>query len=127
MLTGKPYSVCGDIFVNEKDTLTLQEGRRLNFGVNSTTNAPRGIRAKGSFFSLGTKAHPIFITFPGVTKTDQLGADPNNDPALKGKWTGIIGAPTCKYMVLKWTHVEFGGATISAAMKTFTSGSSPYP
>jgi len=30
-------------------------------------------------------------------------------------------------MVIKWTHIEFGGATISAAMKTFTSAASPYP
>jgi len=27
----------------------------------------------------------------------------------------------------QWTHIEFGGAAISAAMKTFTSATSPYP
>jgi hypothetical protein len=69
----------------------------------------------------------VLITYPGVAKTDQLGADPTKDPALKGKWTGVIGAPSCKMMIFKWTRVEFGGATISAAMKTFTSGASPYP
>lgn len=127
MLAGKTYTVCGDIFVNDGDTLTIQEGVKLNFGLNAATNAPCGLGVKGSLFSLGTKDEPIWITYPGITKTDQPGANPNTDPALQGKWTGIIGAPTCKFMVLKWTHIEFGGAAISAAMKTFTSASSPYP
>jgi len=129
MLAGKTYTVCGDIFVNAGDTLTIQEGVHLNFGLNtaSGTNAPCGLGVQGSFFALGTKDDPIWITYPGVTKTDQLGANPNTDPALQGKWTGIIGGANAKYMVLKWTHVELGGAAISAAMKTFTGGSSPYP
>src|SRR5689334_16651533 len=71
MLAGKTYTVCGDIFVNEGDTLTIQEGVTLNFGVNAVTNAPCGLGVKGSFFSLGTKDNPVFITFPGVTRTDQ--------------------------------------------------------
>jgi hypothetical protein len=127
MLAGKTYTVCGDIYVNAGDTLIMQEGVTLNFGLNATTNAPCGLGVQGSFFSLGTKVKPNFITFSGVTKTDQLGNDPNLDPALKGKWTGIIGGGSAKFMVLKWTHVEFGGAAISAAMKTFTGGASPYP
>ena len=129
MLAGKTYTVCGDIFVNAGDTLIIQEGVKLNFGVNtaSGTNAPCGLGVQGSLYCLGTKDAPVWITYPGVTKTDQLGADPNSDPALKGKWTGIIGATTAKAMVFKWTHVEFGGAAISAALKTFTSASSPYP
>ena len=120
MLAGKTYTVCGDIFVNSGDTLTIQEGVHLNFGLNTSagTNAPCGLGIQGSLFCLGTKDAPIWITYPGVTKTDQLGADPNTDPALKGKWTGIIGAPSAKYMVFKWTHVEFGGAAISAALTT---------
>lgn len=126
MLAGKTYTVCGDIFVNDGDTLTIQEGVTLNFGLNATTSAPCGLGVKGSLFVMGTKDKPVWITYPGVTKTDQLGADPNLDPALKGKWTGIIGSPTCKFMVIKWAHVEFGGAAISAAMKTFTSATSPY-
>lgn len=126
MLAGKTYTVCGDIFVNEGDTLTIQEGVTINFTGSSPT-VPVGLGVKGILLCRGTKEHPVLITYPGVVKTDQLGADPTKDPALKGKWTGIIGAPTCKKMIFKWTRIEFGGATISAAMKTFTSGSSPYP
>ncbi len=126
MLAGKTYTVCGDIFVNTGDTLIVQEGVTINFTGSSPT-VPVGLGVKGTLLCLGTKEHPIMITYPGVTKTDQLGSDPNTDPALKGKWTGIIGATTCPLMVIKWTHVEFGGATISSAMKSFTGGSSPYP
>jgi hypothetical protein len=126
MLAGKTYNVCGDIFVNTGDTLTIQEGVTVNFG-NNTLTAPVGLGVKGVLLCLGTKEKPIMLTYPGVAKTDQLGADPNNDPALKGKWIGVIGATTCPLMVFKWTHIEFGGATISSAMKSFTGGSSPYP
>ena len=126
MLAGKTYTVCGDIFVNQGDTLVIEEGVTLNFGLNPSTSAPCGIGVKGTFLCLGTKQRPILITYPGVTKTDQLGSDPNLDPALKGKWTGIIGAPACPMMIMKWTRIEFGGAAISNAMKTFTSGTSPY-
>lgn len=126
MLAGKTYNVCGDIFVNAGDTLTIQEGVTVNFG-NSTLAAPVGLGIKGVLLCLGTKEKPILLTYPGVTKTDQLGADPNLDPALKGKWIGVIGATTCPLMVFKWTRVEFGGGTISSAMKSFTGGSSPYP
>ena len=127
MLAGKTYTVCGDIFVNEGDTLTLQEGVTLNFGLNAATSAPTGLGIKGSFICLGTKEKPVMITYPGITKTDQPGADPAADPALKGKWTGIIASPLCKMMIIKWAHLEFGGATISSAMKSFTNSSSPYP
>ncbi len=125
MLAGKTYNVCGDIFVKAGDTLTIQEGVTINFTGNGTT--PVGLGVNGALFCLGTKEKPVLFTYPGVTKTDQLGANPDTDPALKGKWTGIIGGPTCSYMVLKWTRVELGGAAISAAMKSFTGGSSPYP
>jgi len=125
MLAGKTYTVCGDIFVNEGDTLIIQEGVTINFAGSSAT-VPVGLGVKGSLICLGTKEKPVLITYPGVIKTDQLGADPTTDPALKGKWTGIIGAPACKLMIIKWARIEFGGATISSAMKSFTSGTSPY-
>lgn len=126
MLAGKTYTVCGDIFVNTGDTLLIQEGVTLNFTQDATTNAPVGLGVKGTLLCLGSKARPIMIQYPGIVKTDQLGADPNLDPALKGKWTGIIGATTCPKMIIKWTHIEFGGAAISAAMKTYTACTSPY-
>jgi hypothetical protein len=124
MLAGKTYTVSGDIFVNAGDTLVIQPGVTVNF--TGTAGVPVGLGVKGTLLSLGTKEAPIYLTYPGVTRTDQLGANPDTDPALKGKWTGVIGATTCPLIVIKWTHVDFGGATISSAMKSFTGGSSPY-
>jgi len=124
MLAGKTYTVSGDIFVNTGDTLIIQPGVTVNF--TGTGGVPVGIGVKGVLLSLGTKDAPINLTYPGVTRTDQLGSNPDLDPALKGKWTGVIGATTCPLIVIKWTHVDFGGAAISAGMKAFTLGASPY-
>lgn len=126
MLAGKTYNVCGDIFVNTGDTLVIQEGVTVNF-TGSSPSVPVGLGVKGTLLCLGSKEKPILITYPGVTKTDQLGANPDTDPALKGKWTGITGATTCPLIVIKWTKIEFGGAAMSSAMKSFTGSSSPYP
>jgi hypothetical protein len=124
MLAGKTYTVSGDIFVNAGDTLIIQPGVTVNF--TGTGGVPVGLGVKGTLLSLGTKEAPINLTYPGVTRTDNFGANPDADPALKGKWTGVIGATTCPLIVIKWTHIDFGGATISSAMKSFTGGSSPY-
>jgi len=124
LLAGKTYTVSGDIYVNSGDVLVIEPGVTVNF--TGTAGVPVGLGVKGTLLSLGTKEAPITLTYPGVTRTDQLGANPDNDPALKGKWTGVTGATTCPLMVLKWTHVDFGGAAISSAMKSFTGSSSPY-
>jgi hypothetical protein len=55
MLSGKTYTVCGDIFINEQDTLTIQEGVTLNFGVNAGNNAPVGLGVKGCCASVQKK------------------------------------------------------------------------
>lgn len=125
LLAGKTYNICGDVFVNAKDTLFIQEGVTLNFGLDATTGKPCGIGVNGTLICLGTKEKPVLFTYPGITKTDQLGSDPTKDPALSGKWTGIIGSSTCKLMIIKWTRIEFGGAALSAAMKQLAA--SPYP
>lgn len=124
LLAGKTYTVSGDIYVNTGDVLVIEPGVTVNF--TGTAGVPVGLGVKGTLLSLGTKEAPITLTYPGVTRTDQLGSNPGTDPALFGKWTGIIGATTCPLMVLKWTHVDFGGAAISSAMKSFTGGTSPY-
>ncbi|MFM9481266.1 hypothetical protein, partial [Streptomyces scabiei] len=36
MLAGKTYTVCGDIFVNQTDTLFIQPGVTINFGLNTS-------------------------------------------------------------------------------------------
>ena len=119
MLAGKTYTVCGNLIVNPNDTLTIQEGVTINFTGNY------GIGVNGSLVCLGTKEKPVLFTSPGTVKTDQVGADPSKDPAFVGKWTGIMGGTTCKMMIFKWTHVEFGGGTPSGDLAVISK--SPYP
>ncbi|TFF38417.1 hypothetical protein [Mucilaginibacter psychrotolerans] len=119
MLAGKTYNVCGNLIVNEGDTLTVQEGVTVNFKGNY------GIGVKGNMVVLGTQAKPVYFTSPDVVKTDQIGANPASDPAFVGKWTGIIGGPNCKMLIIKWAHIEFGGGTPSGDIAVLSK--SPYP
>ncbi|MBB6239481.1 hypothetical protein HDC90_004134 [Pedobacter sp. AK013] len=119
MLAGKTYNVCGNLIVGKNDTLTIQEGVTVNF------NGNYGIGVQGTLICLGTKEKPNYFTVPGVTKTDAIGSDPSKDPAYTGKWTGIMAGPTCQKMIIKWTHIEFGGATPTGAVATISK--SPYP
>jgi hypothetical protein len=121
MLAGKTYTIGGDVFINEGDTLIIQEGVTVNI------TGKFGIGVKGSLICVGTQDHPNRFTFPNITKTDTYGADPNKDPALAGQWIGIIGATTCPMMILKWTHIEFGGAAIPSSSAIKQIFASPYP
>ena len=120
MLAGKTYHVCGDIIVNRGDTLVIQEGVKVKF------EGSFGLGVKGSLICLGSKEKPNWFTYDSATlvKTDNIGADPSKDPALKGLWTGILGDTSCNIMVIKWTHVEFAGGKAS---KTLSAISKPYP
>ncbi|MDQ2863999.1 MAG: hypothetical protein M3R50_10215, partial [Bacteroidota bacterium] len=120
MLAGKTYTVCGDIIINDGDTLIMQEGVTINF------TGPYGIGVKGSLISLGTKDHPNWITYAGATKTDTPGTDPSTDSAYKGRWIGIIGGPACPMMILKWTHVEFAGKAIPTSSAIHQIYTKPY-
>lgn len=106
MLSGKTYTVesgC-DLVINPLDTLLMQPGVTLNMGTGSS------LIVLGTLVSNGSKDAPNWITVPGITKNDAPGGVlPANDPAYAGKWKGIVGGPTCNLMVLRWTHVEYGG------------------
>ena len=114
MLAGKTYTVNCDIYVQPNDTLIIEPGVRVNF-----TNGA-GIIVKGSFFSLGTEAQPIWLTVAGQTKTDQPQVNFNaaKDSAFVGKWKGVLGDATSPYMVFKWTHLEYCGAALNAGGST---------
>lgn len=103
MLSGKTYTIGCDVTVNAGDTLLLQSGVHVNVTGNYS------ITVKGTLISLGTKENPNWFTVPNMTKTDVPTADPSTDPAFSGKWLGIAADTSCKLLVLKWTHLEFGG------------------
>lgn len=109
MLSGKTYTIGGDITVNVGDTLLLQPGVTVKVGRGKT------ILVKGVFISLGTKALPNYIgpdkTF---TKTDAIGYSAAKDSAYIGYWTGINCETSCTLLDLKWTHIEYTGAAFGA-------------
>jgi hypothetical protein len=105
------YTVDGDVFIGENDTLVVQPGARIHF----PGNAPYCFVVKGTFLSLGTQEKPIFFTVPSAVKTDAYGADPTLDPAFKGLWGGILGDVAYKSIIIKWTHLEFGGGKLGTS------------
>ncbi|HVZ95781.1 MAG TPA: hypothetical protein VG847_02825 [Chitinophagaceae bacterium] len=112
MLSGQTYTIGGDVTVNAGDTLLLQPG------VTVKVAGKYGITVKGTFLSLGTQAEPNWITTtatkqdrPFSSISDQLA----NDPAFQGQWYGINCDTTCSLFVMKWTHLEFAGATFVTA------------
>jgi hypothetical protein len=121
MLAGKTYTISGDVIINEGDTLRVQEGVTINI------TGKYGIGVKGSLICIGTKDKPNRFTFPGLTKTDQYGADPSKDSAFVGKWIGIMGGVNCPMMIIKWTHIEFGGAAIPSSSPIKQIFANPYP
>ncbi len=113
LLADSTYTVNGDVFINETDTLLIQPGVKVLFNGKGTWN----FVVKGTLLSLGTQAKPVYFTVPAsvAAKTDVLGADPTTDPAYQGKWGGIAGETTFKLIVIKWTHLEFGGGLLGTS------------
>jgi hypothetical protein len=107
MLANQTYTVTGDITVNAGDTLLIQKGVKLNM-----TNGAN-IFVNGTFVSLGTKDAPIVITDPRRTKLTGT-STVATDSAYSGGWGGIYASNTAKLVVIKWTHLDFGGAALKA-------------
>ena len=124
MLSGKTYSITSDVIVPLGDTLLLQSGVTLKI------NAKVNIIVHGTFISLGTKAAPNWIS-TGTAKTDNPYASITSalagDPAFQGGWYGINCDTTCPLFVMKWTHVEFAGATfVTAPVSGLTAATASY-
>jgi len=120
MLTGKTYTISCDVIVNPGDTLMIQPGVHIN------VTHKAGIFVQGSLISLGTKANPNWITVDSLAalKNDAPNQNPTTDPAFSGGWPGIYCASTCPMLILKWTHVEFGGSALSIAQGALVNQSS---
>lgn len=115
LLADSTYTVNGNVFINEGDTLLIQPGARVHFDGKGVWS----FIVKGSLLSLGTQAKPVFFTVPTAVKTDVLGADPTKDPAYAGLWGGILGETMFKNIIIKWTHLEFGGGRMITSPVSF--------
>jgi hypothetical protein len=122
MVAGTIYTITSDIIVPAGDTLAIQPGVTLKIA------AVVNIVVHGSFLSLGTQASPVWIT-TGTAHQDQafssIAAAQASDPALQGGWYGISCDTTCPLFVMKWTHLEFCGATFVTAPVAGLSAASP--
>ncbi len=118
MLSGKTYTIGCNVVVNKGDTLLLQPGVTVRVMPNVA------IIVKGTFISLGTQAQPNWIsTF--TTRTDNPSVSPSQDSAYSGRWFGINCDSSCNLFVMKWTHVEFAGATWSSVPLTGLATNTP--
>lgn len=109
MLAGQTYTVTGDITVNAGDTLLIQKGVTINMakGANFFVN--------GMLISLGTSDAPNAITYPGPGRVKTPGASTAaSDSAYAGGWGGIYCSNSCPKLIIKWTHLDFGGAALKA-------------
>jgi hypothetical protein len=108
MLAGKTYTIGCDVQINPGDSLVIEPGVKI------IVKNQAGILVKGNLYSLGTKAQPIYFTVDGLTKTDDptLNYSASKDSAFIGKWKGILADASCKYLIFKWTHLEYCGALL---------------
>ncbi|MBS1604662.1 MAG: hypothetical protein JST42_18495 [Bacteroidetes bacterium] len=108
LLAGRTYYFSSDITINAKDTLLMQAGSKLiSMGDGKTTATSPQITCNGTFISLGTADANNYITVP-----DALRSFAN---AGKGYWGGIQCGESSGDLILKWTHLEFGGGQAGAA------------
>lgn len=121
LLANKTYYLKSDITVNDGDTLMMQEGVHLivlGDGVTAATSPE--IFVHGTFISLGTQDKPNYITVKNADDLHAQAAQQNYANVFKGWWGGITATPavaspsnpnpTGGDVIIKWTHIEFGGA-----------------
>lgn len=107
LLSGRTYYFSKDITINEHDTLLMQPGSRLIAIGDGSANSPQ-ITCNGTFVSLGTADNNNYITVPDSQRTVSHNG--------QGLWGGIQCGETSGDVIIKWTHVEFAGATSGQAV-----------
>lgn len=105
MVAGQTYVLGCDINVPAGDTLIVQQGVTI-YATNTA-----GIVVHGSLISLGTQDQPNNFTVQGVAKNNTPGLSLSKDSAHIGLWRGIMCDTSCPMLILKWTHIDFAGAS----------------
>jgi len=139
MLHGKTYYFKSDITVNDGDTLAMQSGVTLiALGDGLTPATSPEIFMHGTFISLGTQAEPNFITVQNAAALKAQAAQQNYTNVFLGWWGGITCTPAAVTtavpnpkggdLILKWTHIEFGGGPAGSGdnQAFYTTGSPRY-
>jgi len=112
MLANQTYTVGAgcDLTVNATDTLLIQKGVTVKMAKGSN------FFVNGTMISLGTSDAPNYITYGGTGRTKAYGLSAfGTDSAYVGGWGGIYCSNSCKNLIIKWTHLDYGGAALKAA------------
>lgn len=120
LLSGKTYYFKSDITVNDGDTLLLQNDVHLiAIGDGLTAATSPEIFMHGTFVSLGTKDKPNYITVKNAADLHTQATQQKYDNVFFGWWGGITCTPATPSpanaspaggdVIIKWTHIEFGG------------------
>ncbi len=109
METNQTYDVTGDVIINSGDSLIIQPGAKIVF------QGAYNFFIKGNLFSLGSAASPVVFTYQNQQRIDNPSEPVASDPAYQGLWGGLWADTSCPNLVVKWTHLDFGGAPIAAA------------
>lgn len=120
LLAGKTYYFKTDITVNDGDTLLLQNGVHLiALGDGLTAATSPEIFVHGTFISLGTQDKQNYITVKNAADLHTQATTQNYTNVFFGWWGGITATPATPSqsvpkpeggdVIIKWTHVEFGG------------------
>jgi len=108
MLEGHTYYMDNDFIINKGDTLLIQDGVTVIVRGASLTNFPE-FQVYGTMICNGTKAAPIYITVDPSKRTYKN--------LQNGLWGGIQCAATSGDLIIKWTHLEYGGGAGSSVGK----------
>jgi len=119
MLSGKTYTIASTVTIPKGDTLLLQPG------VTVKVNAGASITVQGTFISRGTQDSVNVITPSTLVKQDNPNTSATSDPAFAGTWLGINCDTTCALFVMKYTHLEGGGETVTTPPVSGLSAGSP--
>jgi len=120
LLSGRTYYFKTDITVNDGDTLLLQNDVHLiAIGDGLTAATSPEIFMHGTFISLGTKDKPNFITTKNAADLHTQANAQNYTNVFFGWWGGITCTPSSTTtkggdVIVKWTHLEFGGGPAGA-------------
>lgn len=139
MLAGKTYYFKSDITVNDGDTLLMQAGTKLiAIGDGLTPKTAPEIFMHGTFISLGTQDAPNYITVANAATLHAEAQQQKYTNVFFGWWGGITCTPSAATatnpspkggdLILKWTHIEFGGGPAGDAdnQAFYTTGSPRY-
>jgi hypothetical protein len=126
------YYMDASVIIPKGDTLLIQSGITI-YMLNTGSANPKGspdFQVYGSLVCAGQKGAPIYLTVPANLRQYSALTD-NTSNSL---WGGIEGAGATNTLtgaasgdiILKWTHIEFAGATSVVGDPIVKSGGTRY-